>query len=100
MNRLIVNSLFITIILSIVIFISCIGCVTVEEVPLTEGLTKEKLIQRWGRNPDKISTRGNDLKYGADELWIYKYPGGSSQDRFYFKNGLPIKKEHVGYDVL
>lgn len=81
------------------IFISCAGCVTVTELPLTEGLTKQRIIQRWGRNPDKISTKQNDLKYGADELWIYIYSDGSD-DRFYFKDGLPIRKEHVTYDVL
>lgn len=67
-------------------------------MPVTSGLTKEEITQAWRREPDKVYY--NPKKYNADELWIYKYPGGSQEDRFYFRQDILIKEEHVTYDVL
>ncbi len=78
----------------VLILWNCIGCVTIKELPPSEGLTKQKIEQAWGRKPDKVYATPNKLNYGADELWIYKYPGGN-QDRFYFKDEVLIKEEEL-----
>ena len=68
----------------------------IKELPPSPGLTKEKIVKGWNRNPNKISKRERDLKYGADEVWIYKYHN-SDEDRFYFKDGVLIREEEVSY---
>lgn len=75
-----------------------IGCVTIEERPILEGMVnKVSIRQLWGRKPDRVQY--GHLKYGADELWEYEYEG-SNIDRYYFKNGSLIKREHVSYDTF
>ena len=61
-------------------------------MPPTSGLTKEDIKQGWKREADKIYKEPN--KYGADEVWIYRYPNWD-EDRFYFKEGILIKEEEV-----
>ena len=73
------------------------GCASMtKELPPSPGLTKEKIVKGWNRNPDRILKGKKDLKYGADEVWIYKYPD-SDEDCFYFKDGVLIKEEEVSY---
>lgn len=95
MNEIKIGKIFAWLIISIVLIG---GCVTVEERPLTEGLTKIKIQQSWKRKPDKVyHANANKLKYGADELWEYEYSGGGDVDRFYFKDSVLIKEEHLTY---
>lgn len=73
------------------------GCAgMIKGLPPSPGLTKEKIVRGWNRDPDKILTGKKYLKYGADEVWIYKYPT-SDEDRFYFKDGVLIKEEEISY---
>ena len=70
------------------------GCAEVRELAPSPDLNKEKILAGWKREPDIITRAKKYLKYGADEVWIYKYPS-SDQDRFYFKNGVLIREEEI-----
>ena len=81
------------------ILMNCSGCVTLKEMPALEGQSKISIQQGWEREPDKIYYNSDKLKYGADELWIYVYPGGD-EARYYFKDDILIKREEVSYATL
>jgi len=55
-------------------------------------------------SPTSISTNAKDLKYGADEVWIYKSPepGHPSlvEERLYFQHEILIKREGITVDAL
>lgn len=75
------------------------GCAGVTELAPTHGLTKDRIIAAWKREPDRIFTNGRNLKYGADEVWVYIYPD-SDEDRFYFKDDVLIREENITYGSI
>ena len=87
---------------------SCIGCATTWDDPLPPVLaqrTKSEVRKVWG-TPTAISTDSRGLKYGSDEVWVYKDPKRAYpseplvEERLYFKNGTLIKREGVTLDSL
>jgi hypothetical protein len=65
-------------------------------------MTKEEIRNMWGE-PYKISREPSQLKYGADEVWLYhpkssKNPVDSSY--FYFKDGIVINQEDRWWEAL
>jgi len=77
------------------------GCETIVHVDdLSNNQTKSEIMQSMGK-PIKIYTDASNLKYGADELWIYRdYQGHGEDYLFYFKNGVVIKSESKSYATL
>lgn len=85
------------------ILTSCIGCATVWDYPLPplSQRTKVEVLKIWGE-PNSICIDSSELKYGADEVWIYKNPepGHPSlrEEKLYFKKDIIIKREGVTLD--
>ena len=101
MNRLAISRF-----LASIILLACIGgCATVWDDPLPQPSqrTKSEVLKIWG-SPIKIYREPDKLKYGADEMWIYKNPepGHPSliEERLYFKEGILIRREGINRDSL
>lgn len=76
------------------------GATEVNNVPIPSMLinaSRDKIEREWGA-PYKIYRKSHQLKYGADELWVYRYPDTSSEGVFYnlyFKDGYLIRWDNV-----
>jgi hypothetical protein len=89
-------------ILIVPLFLVMTGCAITEvrnvNIPLNlKGATKEQIRSEWGQ-PYRIYTKPSKLKYGASELWVYRYPDTSSPGvdyYLYFKNGYLIKWDNI-----
>ena len=93
MNKL---SLFL---LSILV-INFSGCVTISKEYFDPSWTRESVQGAWKKNPDRVYRNSSKLKYGADEICEWEYPGGGTVDRYYFKNGKVIEVESIVYENL
>lgn len=84
--------------------ITTLGCATTWDYPLPDASQRKKteVIKIWG-HPTKVSTDPKDLKYGADEVWIYKNPEPGypslAEERLYFQDGILIKREGITLDA-
>lgn len=59
--------------------------------------SRDRIEREWGA-PYKIYRESSQLKYGADELWVYRYPDTSSEGvlyNLYFKDGSLIRWDNV-----
>lgn len=87
----------------LLISIVSVGCSTVWNDPLPDESNRSQtaIYKIWGP-PSKIITDIKQLKYDSDEIWSYKVTDNISlaEERFYFKNKVLIKKEHVTRDGL
>ena len=83
----------------LVLFLS--GCETIINVEdVSNNQTKSQIMQSMG-NPTKIYTKEPMLKYGADEVWVYRdYRNHGSDYLFYFKDGVVVKSEYKTYACL
>lgn len=70
------------------------GCIATQSGELPVQRTKAEIEATW-RKPDKTYTSSDKLKYGADEVWVYKHPG--AEEYLYFKNGEVIKRDWKFY---
>lgn len=116
-----INNLLLASYFFILIFIN-FGCAMKEFIKINEfkettipesmiNISKDEIMQEWGK-PDRIYTVHDRLeKYGADELWIYRpenqrkrydsidekrmYVSEGVDEYLYFKNGHLIKWEDL-----
>lgn len=80
--------------------LALIGCVTIQPQPLPSERSKAA----WSKippAPNEIvkAKEGQPLKYGADELWVFRQIP-SVEDRWYFQGDTLIAIDHVIYETL
>lgn len=96
MKKLRIDKLLILVIFLLIPLSGGCAIATIKEVKIPQDLvnaSKDKILNQWGR-PYKIYTENKRLNYGADELWIYKYPDTSSEGVYYylyFEDGFLVR---------
>jgi len=64
---------------------------------VVEGMNKEQVMLLYG-SPDIMTSEAKQLKYNADEKWVYK--SNSGENRIYFYNDLIIAMETKYYEPI